>query len=102
VPGATTRAAEHPHRHRLVESVAFATHDERRRTSIDHRRGNTAMDCCRSSLASRCKDIKVMARRPRETSRPPLELEEREEENVEIVVQPHSKHSSSRTAKLVA
>ncbi len=49
--------------------------------------GNTAMDCCRSSLRLGGKTIKVMARRPRNYFKAsPWELEDAEEENVEIVI----------------
>ncbi len=49
--------------------------------------GNTAMDCCRSSLRLGGRDIKVMARRPRPFFKAsPWELEDAEEEGVEIVV----------------
>src|SRR6202011_3998902 len=49
--------------------------------------GNTAMDCCRSSLRLGGTDIKVMARRPRSYFKAsPWELEDAEEEGVEIVI----------------
>ena len=49
--------------------------------------GNTAMDCCRSSLRLGGKDIKVMARRPRAYFKAsPWELEDAEEEHIEIVI----------------
>ena len=50
--------------------------------------GNTAMDCCRSSLRLGAKDIKVMARRPRQYFKAsPWELEDQaEEEGVEILI----------------
>ena len=49
--------------------------------------GNTAMDCCRSSLRMGGKDIKVMARRPRGYFKAsPWELEDAEEEGVQILV----------------
>jgi NADPH-dependent glutamate synthase beta subunit-like oxidoreductase len=49
--------------------------------------GNTAMDCCRTSLRLGAKDVKVMARKPREFFKASdWELEDAEEENVEIVV----------------
>jgi len=49
--------------------------------------GNTAMDCCRTSLRLGGKDIKVMARRPRAFFKAsPWELEDAEEEGVEIVI----------------
>ena len=49
--------------------------------------GNTAMDCCRTSRRLGGKDVKVMARRPRQFFKAsPWELEDAEEEQVEIVV----------------
>src|SRR5688500_2880216 len=49
--------------------------------------GNTAMDCCRTSLRLGANDVKVMARKPRAFFKASeWELEDAEEENVEIVV----------------
>jgi len=49
--------------------------------------GNTAMDCCRSSLRLGASEVKVMARKPRGFFKASeWELEDAEEENVEIVV----------------
>ncbi len=49
--------------------------------------GNTAMDCCRSSLRLGAKSVKVMARKPRGFFKASeWELEDAEEENVAIVV----------------
>ncbi len=49
--------------------------------------GNTAMDCCRTSMRLGGKDVKVMARRPREYFKAsPWELDDAEEENIEITV----------------
>jgi NADPH-dependent glutamate synthase beta subunit-like oxidoreductase/ferredoxin len=49
--------------------------------------GNTAMDCCRSSLRLGAKSVKVMARKPRGFFKASTwELEDAEEERVEIVV----------------
>ncbi len=49
--------------------------------------GNTAMDCCRSSRRLGGKDIKVMARRPRQFFKASAwELEDAEEEQVEILI----------------
>ncbi len=49
--------------------------------------GNTAMDCCRTSLRLGAKDVKVMARKPRQFFKASdWELEDAEEELVEIVV----------------
>ena len=49
--------------------------------------GNTAMDCCRTSLRLGAKSVKVMARKPRGFFKASeWELEDAEEENVEIVI----------------
>jgi NADPH-dependent glutamate synthase beta subunit-like oxidoreductase/ferredoxin len=49
--------------------------------------GNTAMDCCRSSLRLGAKDVKVMARKPRQFFKASVwELEDAEEESVHIVI----------------
>ena len=49
--------------------------------------GNTAMDCCRTSLRLGAKSVKVMARKPRGFFKASdWELEDAEEENVEILV----------------
>ncbi len=49
--------------------------------------GNTAMDCCRTSLRIGAEDVKVMARKPRGFFKASdWELEDAEEENVEIVI----------------
>jgi formate dehydrogenase beta subunit len=64
--------------------------------------GNTAMDCCRSSLRMGGKDIKVMARRPREYFKAsPWELEDAEEEGVEIIVNHAPKRFVIENGKLV-
>src|ERR1700722_16422555 len=49
--------------------------------------GNTAMDCCRSSLRLGAKHVKVMARKPRQFFKASEgELEDAEHENVAIVI----------------
>jgi formate dehydrogenase (NADP+) beta subunit len=49
--------------------------------------GNTAMDCCRSSLRLGAKSVKVMARKPRGFFKASeWELEDAEEESVEIII----------------
>jgi formate dehydrogenase (NADP+) beta subunit len=49
--------------------------------------GNTAMDCCRTSLRLGAKSVKVMARKPRGFFKASVwELEDAEAESVEIVV----------------
>ena len=49
--------------------------------------GNTAMDCCRTSLRLGAENVKVMARKPRAFFKAsPWELEDAEEENIDILV----------------
>jgi len=49
--------------------------------------GNTAMDCCRTSMRLGAKDVKVMARKPRQFFKASAwELEDAEQETVQIVV----------------
>jgi formate dehydrogenase (NADP+) beta subunit len=70
-----------------LESVAFGHIDSIGERVLIIGVGNTAMDCCRSSLRLGGKDIKVMARRPRGFFKAsPWELEDAEEETVEILV----------------
>jgi NADPH-dependent glutamate synthase beta subunit-like oxidoreductase len=86
-----------------LESIAFG-----HTTSVGERVliigvGNTAMDCCRSSLRLGGKEIKVMARRPREYFKAsPWELEDAEEENVEIIVNHAPRRFVTEGGKLVA
>jgi NADPH-dependent glutamate synthase beta subunit-like oxidoreductase/ferredoxin len=55
--------------------------------------GNTAMDCCRSSLRLGAQDVKVMARKPRQFFKASeWELEDAEEEHVRIVINRSPKH----------
>ena len=55
--------------------------------------GNTAMDCCRSSLRLGAKNVKVMARKPRQFFKASeWELEDAEEENVQIIINRSPKH----------
>jgi NADPH-dependent glutamate synthase beta subunit-like oxidoreductase/ferredoxin len=64
--------------------------------------GNTAMDCCRSSLRLGAKDVKVMARKPRGFFKASdWELEDAEEENVEIVINHSPKEFVVENGKLV-
>ncbi|HWF44686.1 MAG TPA: FAD-dependent oxidoreductase [Candidatus Kapabacteria bacterium] len=64
--------------------------------------GNTAMDCCRSSRRLGGKDIKVMARRPRQYFKAsPWELEDAEEEGIEIVINHAPKRFVVENGKLV-
>src|SRR4029077_10241072 len=68
-------------------SVAFAHTDKIGERVLIIGVGNTAMDCCRTSLRLGAKDVKVMARKPREFFKASeWELEDAESEDVEIVV----------------
>jgi len=61
--------------------------------------GNTAMDCCRSSLRLGAKNVKVMARKPRQFFKASeWELEDAEAEKVESSSTTRPSPSSSRAA----
>lgn len=63
--------------------------------------GNTAMDCCRTSLRLGATNVKVMARKPRNFFKASdWELEDAEEENVEIVINHAPKAFVIRDGKL--
>ena len=70
-----------------LESVAFGHLDSVGERVLIIGVGNTAMDCCRTSLRLGAKDVKVMARKPKGFFKASdWELEDAEEERVEIVV----------------
>ena len=70
-----------------LESVAFEHIDSIGEDVLIIGVGNTAMDCCRTSLRLGAKKVKVMARKPREFFKASeWELEDAEEENVAIIV----------------
>ncbi|MDJ0653310.1 MAG: FAD-dependent oxidoreductase [Xanthomonadales bacterium] len=70
-----------------LESVAFKHVDQIGERVLIIGVGNTAMDCCRTSLRLGANDVKVMARKPRDFFKASeWELEDAEEENVEIVI----------------
>jgi formate dehydrogenase (NADP+) beta subunit len=70
-----------------LESVAFGHLDKIGERVLIIGVGNTAMDCCRTSLRLGAKSVKVMARKPRAFFKASeWELEDAEEENVEIVI----------------
>jgi formate dehydrogenase (NADP+) beta subunit len=70
-----------------LESVAFEHIDKIGERVLIIGVGNTAMDCCRSSLRLGAKSVKVMARKPRGFFKASdWELEDAESENVEIVI----------------
>lgn len=70
-----------------LESVAFGHLDSIGKRVLIIGVGNTAMDCCRTSLRLGADNVKVMARKPREFFKASdWELEDAEEENVEIMI----------------
>jgi len=70
-----------------LESVAFGHVQAIGRRVLIIGVGNTAMDCCRSSLRLGATEVKVMARKPRSFFKASQwELDDAEEENVEILV----------------
>jgi formate dehydrogenase (NADP+) beta subunit len=70
-----------------LESVAFGHLDRIGERVLIIGVGNTAMDCCRTSLRLGARTVKVMARKPRGFFKASdWELEDAEEESVEIVV----------------
>ena len=70
-----------------LESVAFDHIDKIGERVLIIGVGNTAMDCCRTSLRLGAKDVKVMARKPRQFFKASdWELEDAEQETVQIIV----------------
>ncbi len=70
-----------------LESVAFGHIDKIGEKVLIIGVGNTAMDCCRSSLRLGAKNVKVMARKPRQFFKASAwELDDAEEESVQIIV----------------
>ena len=70
-----------------LESVAFGHIERIGERVLIIGVGNTAMDCCRTSLRLGASEVKVMARKPRGFFKAsPWELEDAEEERVEIIV----------------
>ncbi len=84
-----------------LESVAFGHIDKIGERVLIIGVGNTAMDCCRTSLRLGAKDVKVMARKPRGFFKASdWELEDAEEERVEIVVNHSPKEFVVENGKL--
>jgi NADPH-dependent glutamate synthase beta subunit-like oxidoreductase len=70
-----------------LESVAFGHISKIGERVLIIGVGNTAMDCCRTSLRLGAKNVKVMARKPRGFFKASeWELDDAEEESVEIVI----------------
>jgi NADPH-dependent glutamate synthase beta subunit-like oxidoreductase len=85
-----------------LESVAFDHIDSIGENVLIIGVGNTAMDCCRTSLRLGAKDVKVMARKPREFFKASVwELEDAEEEKVEIVINHSPKEFVVKDGKLM-
>jgi len=85
-----------------LESVAFEHIEKIGEKVLIIGVGNTAMDCCRTSLRIGANDVKVMARKPRGFFKASdWELEDAEEENVEIIVNHSPKEFVLDEGKLV-
>jgi formate dehydrogenase beta subunit len=85
-----------------LESVAFGHIDSIGKRVLIIGVGNTAMDCCRTSLRLGAEEVKVMARKPRGFFKASeWELEDAEEENVEILVNHSPKEFVIEDGKVV-
>ena len=85
-----------------LESIAFEHTDNVGENVLIIGVGNTAMDCCRSSLRLGANSVKVMARKPRDFFKASdWELEDAEEENVDIIVNHSPKTFVIEDGKLV-
>jgi formate dehydrogenase beta subunit len=85
-----------------LESVAFEHVDSIGKKVLIIGVGNTAMDCCRTSLRLGATDVKVMARKPRNFFKASdWELEDAEEEMVEIVVNHSPRDFVIKDGKLI-
>ena len=84
-----------------LESVAFEHTEKIGKNVLIIGVGNTAMDCCRTSLRLGAKSVKVMGRKPREFFKASIwEVEDAEEENIEIVVNHSPKAFVTENGKL--
>jgi len=85
-----------------LESVAFGHLKNIGKRVLIIGVGNTAMDCCRTSLRLGAENVKVMARKPRDFFKASdWELEDAEEENVEIIVNHSPKEFVIEDGRLV-
>jgi NADPH-dependent glutamate synthase beta subunit-like oxidoreductase/ferredoxin len=85
-----------------LESVAFEHVKKIGKNVLIIGVGNTAMDCCRTSLRIGATNVKVMARKPRGFFKASAwELEDAEEENVEIVINHSPKEFVVESGKLI-
>jgi len=84
-----------------LESVAFDHIEKIGKQVLIIGVGNTAMDCCRTSLRLGAENVKVMARKPRGFFKASdWELEDAEEENVEIIINHSPKNFVIEDGKL--
>lgn len=84
-----------------LESVAFEHTKSIGKNVLIIGVGNTAMDCCRTSLRLGADNVKVMARKPRGFFKASAwELEDAEEENVEILINHSPKEFVIENGKL--
>lgn len=84
-----------------LESVAFDHIEEIGKKVLIIGVGNTAMDCCRTSLRLGADSVKVMARKPRQFFKAsPWELKDAEHENIEIIVNHSPKAFVTENGKL--
>jgi NADPH-dependent glutamate synthase beta subunit-like oxidoreductase/ferredoxin len=85
-----------------LESVAFGHIESIGERVLIIGVGNTAMDCCRTSLRLGAREVRVIARKPRSFFKASeWELEDAEEENVEIIVNHAPKAMVIEAGKLV-
>jgi NADPH-dependent glutamate synthase beta subunit-like oxidoreductase/ferredoxin len=85
-----------------LESVAFGHIDRIGERVLVIGVGNTAMDCCRTSLRLGARDVKVMARRSRPYFKAsPWELSDAEEEGVAIIENHAPSHFVIENGRLV-
>ncbi len=105
LPGRRATEAVEQHIHigiDWLESVAFEHVKNIGKRVLIIGVGNTAMDCCRTSLRLGATDVKVMARKPRNFFKASdWELEDAEAENVEIVINHAPKAFVVENGKLV-
>ena len=84
-----------------LESVAFDHIKAIGRKVLIIGVGNTAMDCCRTSLRLGADEVKVMARKPRQFFKASeWELEDAEEEHVKIIINRSPKNFVIENGKL--
>ena len=85
-----------------LESVAFEHTDSIGERVVIIGGGNTAMDCCRTSLRLGGKEVKVVARKPMNMLKASdWELEDAMEENVEIIINHSPEEYVIENGKLV-